>query len=144
MVISYAQGMALLKVASDKLQYDLHLELVAQVWSAGCIIRADFLHDIKQAYQKDPTLSNLLLDSHIEQQVTSTEDALRFIVAKGAEMGIAIPAFMASLSYLDGYSSGWMPANLIQAERDYFGSHTYGRTDEKGTFHTNWEQSKIV
>jgi len=144
MIFSYAQGMALLKVASDHLGYDLQLETVAKIWRGGCIIRADLLEDIRTAYQKDPTLHNILLDSSIEQKVLSNEDALRFIVSNGAQMGIAIPAFMASLSYLDGYSSGWMPANLIQAERDYFGSHTYERVDEKGTFHTNWEQSKIV
>ena len=136
--------MALLKVASEKLGYDLQLETVARIWRGGCIIRADFLETIREAYKKDPTLPNLLLDDPIDQKIMSCEEGFRFIVSQGAEMGVAIPAFMASLSYFDGYRSGWMPANVIQAERDYFGAHTYERIDEKGTFHTNWEQSKIL
>jgi len=144
MIISYAQGMALLKVASEKMGFDLDLETVARIWRGGCIIRSDFLERIRKAFKQNPTLPNILLDSDIDQTIFENEEGLRYIVSKGVEMGISIPSFMASISYLDGYRSEWLPANLIQAERDYFGAHTYERIDEKGTFHTNWEQSEIV
>lgn len=143
MIITYAQGMALLSSASDKLKYDLNLESIARIWRGGCIIRASLLEDIRVAYKKDPHLPNLLLDEGIAKKVMENEDSLRKVVSMAVSEGIPIPCFTTSLSYLDGYRSGWLPANLIQAQRDYFGSHTYERKDTKGTFHTNWESTEI-
>jgi 6-phosphogluconate dehydrogenase len=139
MVIAYAQGMALLSKASISLNYQLNLKTIASIWRGGCIIRATFLEDMRKAFEKEPTLQNILLDKNIAALLMENEEALREVVKTGADLGIPLPCLMTSLSYLDGYRSAWLPANLIQAQRDYFGSHTYERTDEKGTFHTEWE-----
>jgi 6-phosphogluconate dehydrogenase len=140
LIIVYAQGMALLKVASAKYDYKLDLEAVARIWRGGCIIRAGLLDDICAAFQLNNTLPNLLLDPALSQKIIAREESLRQVVCQASRLGIPIPALMVTLSYLDAYRSKWQPANLIQAQRDYFGAHTYGRTDIQGTFHTEWEK----
>lgn len=139
MIIVYAQGMALLTVASSKYNYQLNLESIARIWRGGCIIRAALLEDICAAFQANPELPNLLLDPNLSQKLSDHQQALRQIVAQAAQSGIATPGLMTALSYFDAYRSAWLPANLIQAQRDYFGSHTYERIDKKGMFHTDWE-----
>ena len=140
MLTTYAQGFAVLSVASEKYNYNLDLEAIARIWRGGCIIRSAMLKDIQFAFHTKQELSNLLLDSKLSQQIKENEDNLRQIVCLSSSMGIPIPGIMASLSYLDAYSSSWLPANLIQAQRDYFGAHTYERIDTKGTFHTEWQK----
>lgn len=140
LIIVYAEGMALLKIASDTYHYELNLETVASIWRGGCIIRAALLEDLVQAFQTNPDLSNPLLDPELSKKLITAELSLRQIVCLSAQSGIPAPGFMASLSYLDGYRSAWLPANLIQAQRDYFGSHTYERSDMPGNFHTEWKQ----
>ena len=139
--IAYAQGMAILKSGSEKFEFHLNLETVATIWRGGCIIRAAFLEDIRKAYHHSPDLPHLLLDSEIAEHILAKEEDLRHFLASAMEMGVPLPGFMSVLGYLDSYRSEWLPANLIQAQRDYFGAHTYERKDAKGTFHTNWEQS---
>jgi 6-phosphogluconate dehydrogenase len=140
MVITYAQGMALLAAASGKYGYRLDLEAVARIWRGGCIIRAALLDDICAAFQARRELPNLLLDPNLSRKLMEHQDDLRCLVCQAADSGAAIPGLMVSLGYLDAYRSTWLPANLIQAQRDYFGAHTYERTDAKGTFHTEWEK----
>jgi 6-phosphogluconate dehydrogenase len=135
----YAQGLALLVVASNKLDYHLDLESVARIWRGGCIIRAALLDDICAAFHATPELSNVLLDPHISQKILRHQEELRQVVCQAAELGVPAPGLMVSLGYLDTYRSAWLPANLIQAQRDYFGAHTYERIDAKGVFHTHWE-----
>jgi len=139
MIIVYVQGMALLKVASVQYHYQLNLESIARIWQGGCIIRAALLEDICAAFRANNELPNLLLDPALSEKLSFNHQGLRQIVAQAAQSGIAVPGLMASLSYFDAYRSAWLPANLIQAQRDYFGSHTYERVDSKGTFHTDWE-----
>jgi 6-phosphogluconate dehydrogenase len=139
-ILTYAQGFALLKAASEKYGYQLDLEAVARIWRGGCIIRAALLEDIRAAFKVKRDLPNLLLDPGLSRKVMEHQEALRRVVGQAAESGVPIPGFMVSLGYLDAYRSAWLPANLIQAQRDYFGSHTYERIDAKGTFHTEWEQ----
>ena len=140
MIITYAQGMALLAAASIKYEYHLDLETVARIWRGGCIIRAALLQDICAAFRVRRDLPNLLLDPNLSRKVMKYQNDLRLMVCHAAASGVPVPGLMASLSYFDAYRSGWLPANLIQAQRDYFGAHTYERSDAKGTFHTNWEQ----
>ena len=140
LILTYAQGLALLTVASDKYEYHLDLEAVARIWRGGCIIRATLLEDIRAAYRSEPGLPNLLLDPEIWRKIITSEEKLRRIVCTAAELGVPAPGLMTALGYLDGYRSPWLPANLIQAQRDYFGAHTYERIDAKGTFHTEWEK----
>jgi 6-phosphogluconate dehydrogenase len=140
MVVIYAQGMALLAVASAKYKYDLDLEAVARIWRGGCIIRAALLEDICAAFHARRDLPNLLLDLNLSRKVMEHQEDLRQVVNQAVASGVPAPALMVSLSYLDAYRSAWQPANLIQAQRDYFGSHTYERIDAKGSFHTEWEQ----
>jgi 6-phosphogluconate dehydrogenase len=140
MVIVYAQGMALLAVASDRYEYCLDLGAVARIWRGGCIIRAALLEDICEAFRARRDLPNLLLDSNLSRKITERQADLRRMVCHAAESGVPTPGLMVSLSYLDAYRSAWLPANLIQAQRDYFGAHTYERVDAKGTFHTEWEK----
>ena len=140
MIITYAQGMALLAVASDKYKYHLDLEAVARIWRGGCIIRATLLEDICAAFRVKRDLPNLLLDSNLSRKVMEHQADLRQVVSQAAESGIPAPGLMVSLGYLDAYRSAWLPDNLIQAQRDYFGAHTYERIDAKGTFHTIWEK----
>jgi 6-phosphogluconate dehydrogenase len=140
MVITYAQGMALLVVASDKYKYHLDLEAVARIWRGGCIIRAALLEDVCAAFRARSDLPNLLLDPNLSHKVMGHQEDLRRIVCIAVDLGLPVPALMTTLGYLDAYRSSWLPANLIQAQRDYFGSHTYERIDAKGTFHTEWEK----
>jgi 6-phosphogluconate dehydrogenase len=138
MIIAYAQGMSVLTIASEKYNFNIEMESVARIWRGGCIIRALLLEDIRKAYLTKPDLQNLLLDQNISRKINENQEDLRSIVCKAAEIGVPVPALMASLSYLDALRSSWLPANLIQAQRDYFGAHTYERVDAKGTFHTEW------
>ena len=140
MIITYAQAMALLAVASAKHEYHLDIEAIARIWRGGCIIRAALLEDIRGAFRANRGLDNLLLDPNLSRKVMALEESLRKVVCAAGELGIPTPGLMASLAYLDGYRSAWSPANLIQAQRDYFGSHTYERSDAKGVFHTQWEK----
>ena len=140
MTIVYAQGMALLTAASAKYEYNLDLEAVARIWRGGCIIRATLLEDIRAAFRSNAKLQNLLLDPDLSKKIMLHQDDLRHIVCQASLSGVPIPAMMVSLGYLDAYRSAWQPANLIQAQRDYFGSHTYERIDAKGTFHTEWNK----
>ena len=138
----YAQGMALLQVASKKYNYNLKLEDIASIWRGGCIIRASMLEDIHSAFSKEPQLSNLMLNESFSKKLIETQKGIRKVIQAGAESGIPIPAMMGALAYYDSYRSGWLPANLIQAQRDNFGAHTYERNDREGIFHTHWEQNK--
>jgi 6-phosphogluconate dehydrogenase len=140
MIIIYAQGLALLAVASDQYEYHLDLEAVARIWRGGCIIRARLLEDICAAFRERPDLPNLLLAPNLSRKVMEHQECLRQVVCRAADLGVPAPRLMLSLGYLDAYRSAWLPANLIQAQRDYFGAHTYERVDAKGTFHTEWEK----
>ncbi|MEI6430008.1 MAG: decarboxylating NADP(+)-dependent phosphogluconate dehydrogenase [Pseudanabaena sp. ELA607] len=139
-ICSYAQGMALLGKASAEFGYGLNLSEIARIWKGGCIIRAGFLDKIKLAYQRDPQLANLLIDEDFRQTILTKEAAWRKVVQVAAQLGIAIPAFSASLDYFDSYRRVQLPQNLTQAQRDYFGAHTYERIDRpRGEFfHTEW------
>ena len=138
MIVTYAQGLAVLAVAADAYKYHVELETVARIWRGGCIIRAALLEDIRSAYAKQPALENLLLDPVLSGKLMANQEDLRGVVCTAAQLGLPAPGFMTALGYLDGYRSAWLPANLIQAQRDYFGAHTYERIDAKGTFHTEW------
>ncbi len=137
-ISAYAQGMAMLRIASHDYEYGLNLGEVASLWRAGCIIRARFLNRITEAFARNPELPNLLLDASFNQSVQERLPAWRFVVRTAVGMGIPAPAFSASLAYYDSYRSARLPANLIQAQRDYFGAHTYERTDMEGTYHSDW------
>jgi 6-phosphogluconate dehydrogenase len=139
-LIVFIQGMALLKQASNKYEYNLDLEAIATIWRGGCIIRSKLLEDIRSAFHKQPNLSNLLLDIHLSEKLMANQIGLRKTILQAIELGIPVPGFMSTLAYLDAYRSPWLPANLIQAQRDYFGSHRYERNDIKGSFHTEWEE----
>jgi 6-phosphogluconate dehydrogenase len=140
-IISYAQGLGLLRITSDEYKYELQMSPIAKIWRAGCIIRADLLRDIMAAYQRDPALVNLLLDDSFRAAVESRQAALRLVVQTAIGTGIPVLALGASLAYFDAYRSERLPANLTQAQRDYFGAHTYRRVDRAGTFHTEWNKS---
>ena len=137
-ISAYAQGMAMLRLAGIEYGYGLHLGEIAAIWRAGCIIRARFLNRITDAYVADPNLVNLLLDPGLGQDVAARLPAWRRVVQTAVGLGIPVPAFSASLAYYDSYRSADLPANLIQAQRDYFGAHTYERTDRPGVFHSDW------
>jgi len=139
MLISYAQGLALLKEASKEYGYGTNLETVAKVWRAGCIIRSKSLETISAAYAANPELANLLVDPAIATIVLQHEGALRRAVLGAIQASIPVPSLSASIAYLDGYRSERLPANLIQGQRDLFGAHTYERLDVEGSFHTHWE-----
>jgi 6-phosphogluconate dehydrogenase len=138
-ISAYAQGMAMLRMASHEYDYDLNLGEIAAIWRAGCIIRARFLNRITEAFVRRPDLPNLLLDEHLGQAVSERLPAWRHVVQTAVRMGIPAPAFSVSLAYYDSYRSARLPANLIQAQRDFFGAHTYERVDRPGTFHSDWE-----
>ncbi|TAN67600.1 MAG: NADP-dependent phosphogluconate dehydrogenase [Methylobacter sp.] len=139
-IITYAQGMALLAVASEQYQYHLDLEAVARIWRGGCIIRAVLLEDIVAAFHARPDLPNLLLDLNLSGKLMDHQEDLRQVVCQAAKSGVPTPGLMVSLGYFDAYRSIWLPANLIQAQRDYFGAHSYERNDASGTFHTEWDK----
>ncbi len=137
-VCAYAQGFALMRAADREYGWGLSFERIAKVWRAGCIIRAHLLGDIRRAFDAEPQLPNLLVDKHFAHLMQDAQQALRTVVAQAALQGVAVPAFMSALSYYDAYRSARLPANLLQAQRDYFGAHTYQRTDRPGKFHTRW------
>jgi 6-phosphogluconate dehydrogenase len=137
-ITSYAQGLSLMRIASDEYKYDLKLADIAKIWRAGCIIRASLLSDIMAAYNRNPALVNLLLDPAFREAVESRQEAWRFVVQTAVGMGIPVLAMSASLAYFDAYRTETLPANLTQAQRDYFGAHTYRRVDKEGAFHTDW------
>ncbi|QOY34583.1 NADP-dependent phosphogluconate dehydrogenase [Anaerobacillus isosaccharinicus] len=137
-ICSYAQGLAQLKAASQEYQWNLDIGSITMIWRDGCIIRARFLQNIKEAYDANPNMANLLLDQYFKKIVISYQGALRDVISIAVQHGIPVPAFSAALSYYDSYRSATLPANLLQAQRDYFGAHTYQRFDKAGSFHTNW------
>jgi len=137
-ICSYAQGFAQMRAASEEYNWDLQYGEIAMIFRGGCIIRAQFLQKIKEAYDRDAKLNNLLLDPYFKEIVESYQYALRDIMSVAVQNGIPVPCFSAALSYYDSYRTETLPANLLQAQRDYFGAHTYQRTDKEGTFHTNW------
>jgi 6-phosphogluconate dehydrogenase len=139
---SYAQGMALLAAASKTYEYNLNLGECARIWKGGCIIRAGFLNKIKKAFDDQPDLANLLLAPEFKQSILDRQSAWRDIIMDAARYGIAVPAFSASLDYFDSYRRSSLPQNLTQAQRDYFGAHTYERVDKAGVFHTEWMAAK--
>jgi 6-phosphogluconate dehydrogenase len=138
-ICSYAQGMALLRMAARGYGYNLNYGEIARIWRGGCIIRARFLDDIRGAFQKDPDLPNLLMAPFFREAVSSRQNAWRHVVGTAIQLGIPVPAMSASLAYFDAYRSARLPANLIRAQRDYFGAHTYQRVDREGVFHTDWK-----
>jgi 6-phosphogluconate dehydrogenase len=137
-ICSYAQGFAQMRSASEEYGWDLKYGEIAMIFRGGCIIRAQFLQKIKEAYDRDSNLSNLLLDEYFKEIVESYQYALRDVISTAVQNGIPVPGFSAALSYYDSYRTETLPANLIQAQRDYFGAHTYERTDREGIFHTEW------
>jgi 6-phosphogluconate dehydrogenase len=139
-ICSYAQGMALLSSASKAFSYNLNLGEIARIWKGGCIIRAGFLDKIKSAFNDNPQLPNLLLAPEFRQTILDRQDAWREVLAQSAKLGIPVPAFSASLDYFDSYRRDRLPQNLTQAQRDYFGAHTYERLDKPGAFHTEWTE----
>lgn len=140
-ICSYAQGMALIGKASQTYDYGIDLGETARIWKGGCIIRAGFLNKIKRAFDENPSLNNLLLAPEFKQTILDRQDAWREVVAMAAQLGIPVPAFSASLDYFDSYRRDRLPQNLTQAQRDYFGAHTYERVDKEGTFHTEWTKA---
>jgi 6-phosphogluconate dehydrogenase len=139
-IISYAQGYSLMRAAAEHYGWNLNFGGIALMWRGGCIIRSAFLGKIKEAFEKDPALSNLILDSYFADQMKTLVPALREVVAFAVGAGIPVPSLSSALSWFDGYTTERLPANLLQAQRDYFGAHTYERTDApRGEhFHTNW------
>jgi 6-phosphogluconate dehydrogenase len=137
-IVSYAQGFAQMRAASDEYGWDLKYGNIAMIFRGGCIIRSQFLQNIKEAYDKDAALKNLLLDPYFQNIVESYQDAWREVVAAAVKQGIPVPGFSSALSYYDSYRTERLPANLLQAQRDYFGAHTFKRVDKEGSFHHNW------
>jgi len=137
-VCSYAQGMALLRLAAQEYGYELDMAEIARIWKGGCIIRASLLDQISQAYRRNPSLANLLLDDDFRDAMHQRQDSWREVVALAVRAGVPVLGLSASLGYFDMYRTARLPANLIQAQRDYFGAHTYQRIDREGTFHTEW------
>ena len=140
-IVSYAQGMELLGAASQQYKWNLNFGDIATIWRGGCIIRAKFLNRIVEAYKRDVGLHNLLLDSFFTDVIAKTQSNWRVAVSAGVNHAVPLPAFGASLSYFDSYRSARLPSNLLQAQRDFFGAHTYERIDKPGVFHTEWMES---
>jgi len=139
-IISYAQGFTLFAAASQQFQWNLHYGDIATIWRGGCIIRAKFLNRIKEAFDREAKLENLMLDPFFKEILARTQKNWRFAISQAIQAGVAVPAFSASLAYYDSYRAERLPANLLQAQRDYFGAHTYERIDKPGSFHTEWLQ----
>jgi 6-phosphogluconate dehydrogenase len=137
-VSSYAQGMALLRAASDEYGFGINYAEIARIWKGGCIIRARLLNDIQQAFQRNPNLDNLMLDPTFAEAMNARQDRLREAVGVARALGLPCPAYNSSLDYYDTLRTARLPANLVQAQRDYFGAHTYRRVDKDGVFHTQW------
>ncbi|MFC1579316.1 decarboxylating NADP(+)-dependent phosphogluconate dehydrogenase [Thermodesulfobacteriota bacterium] len=139
-ICSYAQGFFQMQAAGEENGWGLHYGDIALLWRGGCIIRAAFLQKIKEAFDRDPDLENLLLDTYFKEVVENSQEAWRYVLSTAIQIGIPTPAFSAALAYYDGYRSAQLPQNLLQAQRDYFGAHTYERIDEEGIFHSEWIQ----
>ncbi len=137
-IASYAQGFVQLAAAAKENEWQLDYRSIAMLWRGGCIIRAQFLERIAEAYDAEPNLENLMLAPYFQKALADGQSAWRHVIASAATIGVPVPGFMAALAYYDGYRHERLPANLLQAQRDYFGAHTYERTDKPGTFHTEW------
>lgn len=137
-ICSYAQGFQLMAEAGRDQGWELNFGEIAKLWRGGCIIRARFLHRITEAYDRDPQLANLLLDPFFREVVEKAQEAWRWVISLSAQKGVPVPAFSSALAYYDSYRCARLPANLLQAQRDYFGAHTYERIDQPGVFHTEW------
>lgn len=140
-VVSYAQGMNLIRSAGAELGWAIDLSECARIWKGGCIIRATFLDDIKKAFQRDPNLSNLMVDAYFAEMLNSRTAAWRRVIQLAVGSGVAAPALSSALAYFDSYRRGTLPANLTQAQRDFFGGHSFQRTDREGVFHCEWTAS---
>ncbi len=145
-LVSYAQGYVQLNAAAKEFGWKLNNGPIALLWRGGCIIRSVFLQDIKNAFDKNPNLENLLLDDFFKAAVENAQPSWRRVVSTAVQMGIPVPAFTSALTYFDGYRRASLPANLLQAQRDYFGAHTYERTDKpRGEkFHTDWIRERRI
>lgn len=143
MVSAYAQGMHMMYQANVEFKYNLNLDTIAKIWRGGCIIRSEFLEDIYAAFNKNPKLEHLLLDENVAKDLSQTIPGIRAIVSDAAMHGISTPGFSSSLSYFDNLRNETMPTNLVQAQRDYFGSHTYELKSKEGVFHTKWMMENI-
>lgn len=141
-IMSYAQGFAQLRSASKEYNWELPFGEIAKIWREGCIIRAQFLQKITDAYDKEADLENLLLDDYFRDITANYQQAVRDVVALAVQAGVPVPTFSSAISYFDSYRSDRLPANIIQAQRDYFGAHTYERTDREGIFHYSWYDEK--
>src|SRR5437899_2278375 len=139
-IVSYTQGMELLRSGSTDYKWNLNLSDIATIWRGGCIIRAKFLNRIVEAYKRDANLHNLMLSKYFTRAIKRAQRNWRVAVSAAIKQGVAVPAFSASLAYFDSYRSARLPANLLQAQRDFFGAHTYERVDKPGVFHTEWAQ----
>ncbi len=137
-IIAYVQGFGLMQAASDEYHYALDMQKIAKIWRAGCIIRADLLEDIMRAFDSNPQLDNLLLDEHFPEVVIPRQGAMRYLLTNAVGMGIPVYGLSSALAYFDAFRTARLPANLTQAQRDYFGAHTYRRVDKEGSFHTAW------
>lgn len=140
MVSAYAQGMHLLWKASKEYNYDLNMAEIAKIWRGGCIIRAEFLQDMYEAYQKAPNLEHLYQDAAIQEKIQAGLKHTRSVIASAITAGIAVPCYAAAITYFDTLKTGRMPSNLTQAQRDYFGAHTFERIDSEGVFHAEWNK----
>ncbi|CAN5901061.1 NADP-dependent phosphogluconate dehydrogenase [soil metagenome] len=138
MITIYAQGMSLLMEASEKYNYNVNSAKVSSIWRGGCIIRSAMLEDIRAAFNSDPSLTNLMLNEVFSEKLNQLQKHTRAVISTAISAGIPVPAMMSALAYFDSYRRSWLPANLIQAQRDFFGAHTYERIDKAGSFHTEW------
>lgn len=141
-IMSYAQGFAQLRKASKDYNWELPFGEIAKIWREGCIIRAQFLQKITDAYTKESDIENLLLDDYFKEITDKYQQAVRDVVATAVQLGVPVPTFASAIAYFDSYRSDRLPANLIQAQRDYFGAHTYERTDREGIYHYSWYDEK--
>lgn len=144
MICCYAQGFSALRFASEEYGYDLNLAEVARIWRNGCIIRSDMLENIQDAFTEDNSIANLMIAPHFRELLADCQGGWRGITLIAVRHGIPIPAISSALAYYDSYRSARLPANLIQAQRDYFGAHTYERIDREGTFHTEWQEYEVT
>lgn len=141
MIIIYAQGMHLMAKASEEFGYELKLHEIAGIWKGGCIIRAAFLEIIQKAFASNPGLKHLLLDTQVQSLLLKATPSMRQVISTLVSAGISIPCYTNTLSYFDALRSGRMPSNLIQAQRDYFGAHTYELIGQEGSFHSEWKMT---
>jgi 6-phosphogluconate dehydrogenase len=137
-ICTYAQGFALMSAAAREYNWELNLGDIAMIWRGGCILRAQFLDNIKETYDRNPHLANLMLDSNFKDVLEKAQQGWRQVIIESVKLGIPVPAFSSALNYFDSYRTERLPANMIQAQRDYFGAHTYQRIDAEGNFHTDW------